>query len=79
LAFARNRLTAVTIPYSVTSIGDWTFAHNPLTSVTIGANVKLGEEPFQNGFKDVYKKNGRRAGTYTRPDAESTTWALSNP
>jgi hypothetical protein len=32
---------------------------------------------FENGFEKAYCDSGRRAGTYTRPDAENRTWTLS--
>ena len=87
-AFANNQLTSIIIPTSVTSIGGSAFADNQLTSVTIGANVLLlhvliGREggdfrsdSFGNiGFHDAYLSGGRLAGTYTRPNINSTTWA----
>ena len=73
-AFADNRLTSITIPNSVTSIGVIAFSGNQLTSITIGANVWMGMEAFNNGFEAAYNNGGRRAGTYTRPNTDSTTW-----
>jgi hypothetical protein len=79
-AFRGNQLTSVTIPGSVTKIKEYTFRENQLTSVTIGANVKLqhfvrlqNNGSFGNGFETVYN-NGKAAGTYTRPNTDSTTW-----
>jgi hypothetical protein len=79
-AFAGNELTSITIPNSVTHILRWAFDNNELTSVTIGANVLLDDEIIRNwhedpsGFTDFYNSNGKAAGTYTRPDADSETW-----
>jgi predicted lipoprotein with Yx(FWY)xxD motif len=80
-AFIGNQLTKITIPKSVTTIGAYAFARNQLTSVTIGANVSLGTEElgriiptFDNGFDAVYNKGGKAAGTYTRPNTDSTAW-----
>ena len=79
-AFRHNQLTSATIPNSVTSIEVNAFADNPVTSVRIGANVKLGDVGTdgvfgQNtGFNSAYAVNGNRAGTYTRPNINSTTW-----
>jgi hypothetical protein len=88
-AFFGNRLASVTIPAGVTSIGRDAFALNRdrgvhftdsvthgtnlLTTVTIGANVLLGEEDvpsFDNGFDDFYNANGRKAGTYVLSDGQ---------
>jgi len=74
MAFWRCRLTKVTISKSVTSIGVQAFTLNPLTSVFIGANVDIEFQAFNNGLESAYKDNGMTAGTYTRPDADSTAW-----
>jgi hypothetical protein len=70
--FEGNRLTGVPIPDLVTAIGENVFSYNPLTSVTIGANVKLGADVFDGDLADVYTREGRRAGTYISRD--SWTW-----
>jgi hypothetical protein len=78
-AFLGNQLTSVTIPDSVTSIGIYAF--NPLTSITIGANVELemsgwGEYyVFDSDFDKIYTTTGKAAGTYTRPNTESSAWS----
>jgi hypothetical protein len=73
--FRANRLTSVTIPNSVTVIGYSAFSFNQLTSITIGANVSLHRRgSFDEGFDEAYNNNGKQAGTYTRPNTNSTTW-----
>ena len=73
-------LTGVTIPDSVTWIGGYAFTNNHLTSITIGANVRLDSYAFADWFRDdnfynIYNNNGKQAGTYTRPDTTSSrTW-----
>jgi len=70
-AFGTNQLTSVTIPSSVKLIGTHAFYFNDgLTSITIGANVALGEigkyKAFSAGdFDDFYNNNGKRGGRYT--------------
>ncbi|MDR2094947.1 MAG: leucine-rich repeat domain-containing protein [Treponema sp.] len=80
-AFVYNNLTSIVIPNGVTKISAWTFAWNPLTSITIPGNVNLDSDAFglsfgyySNGFVSFYNKNGKKAGTYTRPDTKSRKW-----
>jgi len=85
-AFNQNKLTTITIPESVTEIEDFAFVDTSdnlsLTSITIGANVKLASSmysnpPFGYAFNLAYLYTGMQAGTYTRPNASSDTW--TNP
>jgi hypothetical protein len=77
-AFRNKRLASVTIPDSVKSLDVNAFADNPVTSVSIGANVKLGEDAAggvlgpNTGFNTAYDNNNKRAGIYTRPNANTT-------
>jgi len=79
-AFRNNSLSMINIPSSVTTIGVSAFADNPVTRVRIGANVTLGDNGDNGilgsgtGFNGAYAKNGRKAGTYRRPNANSTKW-----
>jgi hypothetical protein len=98
LAFSYNQLTSVTIPDSVTEIGSDAFSKNQLTSVTIPKSVTfIGWGIFRNNkitsivmpaafelypllglsdsFDNFYYGNGRKAGTYTTPSADSDNWS----
>jgi serine/threonine protein kinase len=78
-AFENNKISTITFPNSVTSIGINAFSYNPVTSIRIGANVELGDSYDDGilgkgtGFNGAYN-NGMRAGTYTRPNTNTTTW-----
>jgi hypothetical protein len=87
--FLDKNISHITIPNNVTVLeGDrWdnhAFYGGSLTSITIGANVTINGEGFgeltgndrrrSNGFKEAYNNGGKRAGTYTRPNIDSTTW-----
>jgi hypothetical protein len=73
-AFWGNRLTRLSLPDSVTAVGDYAFYQNPLAGVTIGANVEAADHAFPGNFRDVYTREGRRAGTYASGDG-GKTWS----
>jgi hypothetical protein len=78
-AFENNALTSIAISDSVTEIGLRAFADNALTSVTIGANVPIVPRGVvsvfgSSNFENFYISSGKKAGTYTRPNAESADW-----
>lgn len=84
MAFSMNRFTSITIPPSVTFIDDMAFYQAPMgdfsppaiTSITIGANVKLNNilgETFDLYYEDDYN---RQAGTYTR-SGKNSPWKFS--
>ena len=71
-------LSCIIIPSSVTSVGRSAFAGNGLTNITIGANVDLDYNFFEQSdwddFVNTYNSGGKQAGTYTRPDNDSVEW-----
>jgi hypothetical protein len=84
-AFYGNQLTSVAIPNSVTKIEEGVFCidhkeKTNITSITIGRNVTLTvpltnvDGSFGASFESAYNNGGKRAGTYTRPNANSTAW-----
>jgi hypothetical protein len=85
--FAANSLASVTIPNNVTAIGELAFAYNEaLTRISIGQNVTVAQDAFENGFADYYAANGSKAGTYIldggswRPESGLGDWqASANP
>jgi hypothetical protein len=88
-AFRGNQLTSVIITNGVTSIGPGAFYDHQLTSITIPANVDLETQAFYSdikwllwyfpnwSFTTFYSKNGKKAGTYTRPNANSSKWTYT--
>jgi len=82
--FENNSISKIIFPDSVTSIGICVLADNPITSVSIGANVKLGDKDSygilgeNTGFNTAYTNNNKRAGVYTRPNTKTTTWTRAS-
>ena len=66
-AFIKEKLLTVSIPGSVTGIGDYAFFENEIISITVGENVSMGKLPVGRlwaKFLELYNCNGRQAGTY---------------
>ena len=83
MAFNYCALTSITIPNNGITIGEAAFYGNPLTKVTIGANVTLQpyiyegnsyQMVFPDGLDEVYEDEGKAAGTYIRPNKTSDEW-----
>ena len=69
-AFVKKGLVSVVIPDSVIFIGNMAFADNQIGSVSIGANVYIANNAFENtGYNSFsagfYNNQGRKAGTYS--------------
>jgi hypothetical protein len=62
--YMSSLLNSVIIGNNVKHIGNNAFQFNQLNSITIGANVTLGDDSFDNGFEYEYNNNGKQAGTY---------------
>ena len=72
-AFFGKRLLSVTIPIIVRSIENEAFASNPISDITIGANVELGKRAFDRNFCNFYILNGSQSGRYIYRD---NNWEL---
>jgi hypothetical protein len=69
-AFVKKGLVSVVIPESVIFIGNLAFADNQIGTVSIGANVYIANNAFENtGYNSFsagyYNSQGRTAGTYS--------------
>jgi len=78
-----TRMTSITIPNSVTSIGNSAFSGcTGLTSVTFNGIISSANfdttTPFPGDLRAKYFAGGG-TGTYTRPSGSSTTWTKQQP
>jgi formylglycine-generating enzyme required for sulfatase activity len=69
-AFVKKGLVLVAIPESVIFIGNMAFADNQISTVSIGANVYIANNAFDNtGYNSFsagfYNAQGRKAGVYS--------------
>jgi len=71
---AYKLLTEVTLPNSITTVGQNAFKSNLITKITIGSDVTLEKNAFGHGFEAYYISNNRFSGTYTRKDIKSSEW-----
>jgi len=67
--FMKKGLVSVVIPDSVVFIGSMAFADNQILSVSIGSNVYITNNAFENSgynslFVGFYNGQGRKGGTY---------------
>ena len=68
--FMKKGLTSVVIPESVVFIGNMAFAENPISSISIGANVYITNNAFDGSvynpsFVGFYNTQGRKAAIYS--------------
>ncbi|MDR1317246.1 MAG: DUF1566 domain-containing protein, partial [Spirochaetales bacterium] len=62
--FSGNSLREIVLPPYTGAVGDRAFAGNRITRLTIGADVDIGENAFDYGFRALYESLGRNAGVY---------------
>ena len=78
-------LTSITIPNSVTSIGEkafdnnsWTYGNrNRINHIIIGSNLNLSKHPIGNNFSGFYNVNGKKGGVYTY-NSNNYRWSYSS-
>ena len=71
-AFNNNPLTSITIGPNVDFLGSQ-FGTEQGSLINSGAD-DTSSIPIGYNFEKTYIEDGRKAGTYTRPDTSSTTW-----
>jgi len=74
-AFSNSRLVSITIPASVTWIGEEAFLRTDLTSVTFQGTIRSSKNLAYTAFggdlcQKLYRNYERLEGTYTRPYAD---------
>lgn len=75
-AFSSNNLKSVVIPASVEKIGMSAFTNNNLRKININnSNVNFIKYAFPEGFKEVYEKNNKFAGSYIYKNNE---WVIQS-
>jgi hypothetical protein len=66
-AFKDNNIKIIALPPSLTSVGDSVFANNPVEKITIGQDVEICENSFDdNDFYDCYLQHDFASGEYVK-------------
>jgi formylglycine-generating enzyme required for sulfatase activity len=83
-AFVKKGLVSVVIPESVIFIGNLAFAENQIGTVSIGANVYIANNAFDNtGYNSFsagyYNGQGRKAGVYSNSWRMISSQPMSAP
>jgi regulator of extracellular matrix RemA (YlzA/DUF370 family) len=74
-AFYGNQLTSIVIGDNV-DIHEGAFRAG-VKEVRVVIGDKAGNKQYISYFEDAYNKNGKKAGTYTRPNVKSKTWKFN--
>jgi hypothetical protein len=63
-AFSGNNLQEIVLPPYIHTVGDRAFAGNRITRITVGEDVNVEEEAFDQKFAAFYVSAGKNAGVY---------------
>jgi hypothetical protein len=73
--FRNNKITSIVIPNTVKYIGYRAFFNNELNKISIGSDVQIAGEAFDNDFIQFYESNGKKAGVYR---LINNNWSFTN-
>jgi hypothetical protein len=72
-AFANNQLTEVAILSSSVRILYEAFFGNQISSISLGENIDIEDDAFENNFTTFYAAKGKKGGRYTY---DNGTWNM---
>jgi len=73
-AFQDNPLTSITVSGNISWLEDKSNLDQETRDYFVSIGLMPDTSVFGSSFIYAYNANGRQAGTYTRPDANSKTW-----